>query len=279
MENKIDKISVKGFLKKFNLEINLDPSVTILFGSNGSGKSTLLNLIPDDFTDEGHNSNGIKNVEVEVFFKGSDLSYLIKNNKWINKSNFDGNFSFNIKHIKTFDIPNMHSSRAKSELLKQLEKLIFAKDSNKELNFNDFQLAHLKEIKNDSEKAKVYADNEGKFFEIINDFFEPTAKKIKIGENTIYFDMNGSRIDLEHLSSEEKQLLIILFTVYMMDKKPFVLVMDEPEISMHMAWQEVLIDRLLEINPELQIIIATHSPSLLVNGWKNKLLEMKLFLN
>jgi predicted ATP-dependent endonuclease of OLD family len=45
------------------------------------------------------------------------------------------------------------------------------------------------------------------------------------------------------------------------------MLMDEPEISLHFEWQKILLESILEINPNAQIIVATHSPAMVMNGW------------
>lgn len=76
------------------------------------------------------------------------------------------------------------------------------------------------------------------------------------------------------LSSGEKQILAILLTVLVEDQKPYVLFMDEPEVSLHIEWQKKLIDLILELNPSVQIILTTHSPAVIVNGWMDKVTEV-----
>ena len=60
-------------------------------------------------------------------------------------------------------------------------------------------------------------------------------------------------------------------TVFLMDEKPAVLLLDEPELSLHITWQEKLLDALRKLNPACQIIMTTHSPSIFVNGWRDHL--------
>ena len=43
--------------------------------------------------------------------------------------------------------------------------------------------------------------------------------------------------------------------------------MDEPEVSLHVDWQQQLIDIILELNPNVQIILTTHSPAVIMDGW------------
>ena len=45
---------------------------------------------------------------------------------------------------------------------------------------------------------------------------------------------------------------------------------DEPEISLHIAWQKELMDdlrRVIQLNKNIQVIIATHSPQIISNNW------------
>ena len=110
------------------------------------------------------------------------------------------------------------------------------------------------------------------FFKKINEFFEPTGKKIgqRKTDKAIIFNQNGTELSLYQLSSGEKQLLAILLTILFQDEKPYILLLDEPEISLHLKWQYKLIDTIRALNPNCQIIIATHSPSLFSDGWNDR---------
>lgn len=61
-----------------------------------------------------------------------------------------------------------------------------------------------------------------------------------------------------------------MLKVLLQEKKEYIMFLDEPELSLHVDWQEVLIDKMLELNPNCQLIISTHSPSLLFAGWDAK---------
>ena len=76
------------------------------------------------------------------------------------------------------------------------------------------------------------------------------------------------------LSSGEKQMLVILLTVLVEDNKNYVLFMDEPEVSLHVEWQKRLIDLVIELNPNVQIILTTHSPAVVMNGWIDHVTEV-----
>ena len=51
--------------------------------------------------------------------------------------------------------------------------------------------------------------------------------------------------------------------------------MDEPEISLHFDWQKKLIQYIREINPNAQIILATHSPAVVIEGWRDKVSDVR----
>ena len=60
----------------------------------------------------------------------------------------------------------------------------------------------------------------------------------------------------------------------MEDDLPYILFMDEPEVSLHIEWQKQLIDLVRELNPNVQIIMTTHSPAVIMNGWLNCVTEV-----
>jgi predicted ATPase len=64
------------------------------------------------------------------------------------------------------------------------------------------------------------------------------------------------------LSSGEKQLLILLSETLLQREQPAVFIADEPELSLHVLWQEKLVGSLRSLNPSAQIIAATHSPDI-----------------
>ena len=113
-----------------------------------------------------------------------------------------------------------------------------------------------------------------KFQDLIDDLFSETGKKIVRTENEIRFEQIGETLMPYQLSSGEKQMLVILLTVLIEDGQNYVLFMDEPEVSLHVEWQKRLIDLILELNPNVQIILTTHSPAVIMNGWLDNVTEV-----
>jgi ABC-type multidrug transport system ATPase subunit len=114
-----------------------------------------------------------------------------------------------------------------------------------------------------------------RFLEIIDNLFSETGKKINRNKNQIEFLLNNREIKYFQLSSGEKQLIIILLTVLIQDNQPSILFMDEPEISLHIEWQKKIIQYIRELNPNVQVIMATHSPALVMEGWMDKVFEVR----
>lgn len=84
-------------------------------------------------------------------------------------------------------------------------------------------------------------------------------KKFYFKEGDLIIEKNGF-IPFARLSSGEKQLLILLIEALLQREQPYVFIADEPELSLHVAWQRKILPAIREINPNAQIIVATHSP-------------------
>lgn len=112
------------------------------------------------------------------------------------------------------------------------------------------------------------------FCNIVDDMFSVTEKTINRDAVQVELWQWGEMLNLKLLSSGEKQMLIILMTVLLQDGDHTVLFMDEPEVSLHIEWQQRLLDTILRLNPNVQIILTTHSPAIIMNGWMDKVTEV-----
>lgn len=85
---------------------------------------------------------------------------------------------------------------------------------------------------------------------------------------------DGGKFSTEKLSSGEKQLIILLTEVLLQKNKRTIFLADEPEISLHISWQRQILPSLIKLNPNAQIIVATHSPEI-VGKWAVKTINME----
>ncbi len=103
------------------------------------------------------------------------------------------------------------------------------------------------------------------------DKFRTTLEKMFTGNKTLRFTdkeisvtlPDHKEIALTSLSSGEKQLLFIALHALIGGNHS--LIVDEPELSMHVDWQKRLISTLQGLNPKLQQIMATHSPEIMAD--------------
>lgn len=90
-------------------------------------------------------------------------------------------------------------------------------------------------------------------------------------------DSTPRQINTEDLSSGEKQLLIFFAETLLQERRPHIFLADEPELSLHLQWQEDLVPSILKMNPNAQIIFATHSPDI-VGGYGENVIDMESLL-
>ena len=268
----IQSIEIKALWKGGrHVTWQLQPDVNILSGINGVGKSTIINHSARmlDAIDKGELVPGDAPQGVRIRLMPEDATYI----------------KFDV--IRSFDRPLLHSdlleklsdSRVKTELDWQIYRL--------QKRYLDYQVNignRIIELLSGSDpdeqhKAAEVSAPKKQFQDMMDELFADTHKKIDRKSNEIQFiqtNQNGTTevITPYQLSSGEKQMLAILLTVLVEDRQPYALLMDEPEISLHIDWQQRLIDLIRQLNPNVQIILSTHSPALIMDGWMGNVTEV-----
>ena len=266
--NKIEKIEIRNIWRKFTLRWErLNPDVNILTGINGSGKTTFFN-VTDALLSEYVKRLRQYDVEAEAVIDGEAVAYARGTSAAALKARLEG---VNYLKISTFDVPlrdRRKMGREESPLLGELKEIVYSVGENAN-SFSDYRLR----ATNFPEQAEHINGRIRRFFDTVDRLFAGTGKRIGIDPltNQLVFKDGEETIGLGKLSSGEKQLLIILLRVFLMDERPYILLMDEPEISLHIEWQYRLFEEIRGLNPRCQIITSTHSPSLFGDGWGDKL--------
>ena len=250
-----------------HIKWTLRPDVNILSGINGVGKSTIINhsVRGLHLIDSGELKPGDVGSGVTISLFPSDAT------------------GIRYDVIRSFDRPLLHSdllekladSRVKTELDWQVYKL--------QKRYLDYQVNIGNRIielltsgdPQDALLASEVSRPKALFQDMIDELFRDTKKTIDRRSNEIQFCQNGEVLTPYQLSSGEKQLLVILLTVLVENGKPYALLMDEPEISLHIEWQQRLIDLIRRLNPHVQIILSTHSPALIMDGWTDVVTEVE----
>ena len=242
---------------------DLQPGVNILSGVNGVGKSTILN---------------------RVIMHLLDVDKEVRRNDGVHLTFFPNEAkSVDFEVIRSFDKPMLSSEimnkLTDNQMQTELDLHIYYL-GRKWLDYQVNLSNRMVELfaSNDPKAAKKVqelAQEKTHFQDIINDLFHETGKTILRDKNELYFDSYGETISAYKLSSGEKQMLIILLTVLVQNRKPFVLFMDEPEVSLHVEWQERLLDLVVDLNPNAQVILTTHSPAVIMNGWSDRVTDVE----
>ena len=229
---------------------NIDPEVNIVVGINGSGKTTLLNLICAELEADTAFIKKYKLRDLKLEYYGGLLP---------------NDFYF----IRSFDNPSNDKRKNESRLQQELNYVLY---QNKDgFSFFNYRM----KILNEPERASEVQKHIDLLFEIVNSMFAETGKSVSISKDSeLVFNQNGTVLKVDDLSSGERQLLLLLVSVFLQDNQPSILLADEPEVSLHISWQQVLIDNLRRLNPNCQLIIATHSPSIISRGWGDKVVQM-----
>ena len=242
---------------------DLQPGVNILSGVNGVGKSTILNRVIIHLLDIDKEMR--RNDGVRLTFFPADAK------------------SVDFDVIRSFDRPILSSELMNKVTDVQLQTELDLHIYHLQRKWLDYQVNlsnRMVELftSQDPEapkKVQELADKKSHFQDIVDELFSETGKTIKRDQNEIYFDSYGETISSYKLSSGEKQMLIILLTVLVQEGRPFVLFMDEPEVSLHVEWQQRLLDLLIDLNPNVQIILTTHSPAVIMNGWSDRVTDVE----
>lgn len=233
----------------------LMPNVNILSGVNGVGKSTILNKV-------------VKHLLGDRKTKSADDGIkILLHPEEAKNINFDVVRSFDRPMLASDNLNLVTDAILQSELdfhLYQLQRKYLDYQVNLSNRMVELYTTNAPDA---HEKAQKIALEKTNFQDIVDDLFCETGKTIVRDKNEIFFASLGEIIPPYKLSSGEKQMLIILLTVLIQNRKPYVLFMDEPEVSLHIQWQQRLISLVRCLNPQCQIILTTHSPAVIMDGW------------
>lgn len=244
---------------------NLRPDVNILSGSNGLGKSTIINRSTTHLDIlRTHRLSAFPEDGVRFVFYPEDASII----------NFDVIRSIDRPVLNSELLEKMSDVSVRTELDWQLYQLQ-RRYLNYQVNIGN-RIIHLLTAGTPEEQMKAGELSRPKtlFLDMIDELFSETGKTIVRDSNEIYFMQYGEKITPYMLSSGEKQMLVILLTALVQDGRPGALFMDEPEISLHIEWQQRLISLIRTLNPNVQIILCTHSPAIIMDGWVDAVTEI-----
>ena len=262
----VRRIEIEALWGRKHIVWDLRRDVNILSGVNGIGKSTILNRTAEqlDYLAGGVDVN-VKELEgVKMTFYPEEATTI----------HFDV--------IRSFDRPLFHSNLAEKMADKNVKTELDWQLYQLQRRYLDYQVnignRIIELLSSGNEEGTLKAAEvsypKRRFQDLADELFAETGKKIVRSKNEIVFEQDGELLLPYRLSSGEKQMLVILLTVLVQDKQPCVLLMDEPEVSLHIEWQQRIISIIREMNPQAQIILTTHSPAVIMGGWMDAVTEV-----
>ncbi|MCK4762275.1 MAG: AAA family ATPase [Candidatus Aminicenantes bacterium] len=292
---KIEKIKLSGHPFLGNMEIDFTGpdgealNTIVIAGINGSGKTTLLETIFQAVTNE-------------------DPKFPLKYELGLDFSNTPNT------PLKKYDVSSFGEGLSQIEWLREEIQNIDIKDRPKvfymptEINFKGLQTTTLsfnskykfenivdreaiedvpsyiasyisgEVFKNQELPAKQAIDKVCGEINSLFDMLEIDAKLIglKPEEKLLIFENSaGKTFDINHLSSGEKQLFVRALALKMLNANNSIILVDEPEISLHPQWQQRIMKVYEKVGKNNQVIAATHSPHIVASVKKESVKLLK----
>ncbi|WP_304180078.1 AAA family ATPase [Leptotrichia trevisanii] len=228
-------------------------------------------------------SEGLTEIEKEM---QKDIDYIdcLRNIKYYNEDYKEGKnqninskiISQSFKKLKIFPkiiyVPteiNFQKVEIASPMLVQEYSFLNIVDSILIKDVPSYIATRIMEMANEQENTPM-GEIRAAVFKEINEIFEILDLDIKISgisKNAksipIFTNSAGDKFDINELSSGEKQLFLRTLAIKMLNPENSIILIDEPELSLHPKWQQRIVDVYRKIGKNNQIIIATHSPHIL----------------
>lgn len=135
--------------------------------------------------------------------------------------------------------------------------------------------AYAEFLESGTERRRLVAERLRTFERILSDFYVGKTVSVDPREGLIIKAPGGEALTERYLSSGEYHLLYLMVRALVSQRRGVVIAIDEPEMSMHIAWQRKLIRNLVACASKAspQFLFATHSPEV-VADYRNALVEM-----
>ncbi|WP_028023360.1 ATP-binding protein [Enterovibrio calviensis] len=160
-----------------------------------------------------------------------------------------------MKHV----IENAYDNEALDfNFISPLERI---KQTNKVVNMS---------LEAEKEEKEIFKQRDD-FLKILKAFI--TDKDFEFQNGNLTVKKNGG-VPVSKLSSGEKQLIILFAEALLQRQEPYIFIADEPELSLHVAWQREILPAIKKLNPNAQLIVATHSPEV-AGKYSDRLIDME----
>ena len=266
---RINNITVKGLFGLFDhsIPLNSDDRITIIYGPNGFGKTYTLNLVNELFTSGYRSFYEIPFTEIAVGF--SDLSTL-RARKTAGKGRETVTIELTKPRLKTKSFTLSESSKKKEPLwLITLKRAVTVQFVSTERLLRFSKELHSESITMAKSTSKKVHEKIALLLKIINSRFTHKKMELSTKDGFVFIASDGRQLKPQQLSSGEQHVLVLLYQLLFTVKSDSLILIDEPELSLHVFWQQQFIRDMQDIIrlSGFDILIATHSPQIIHDRW------------
>lgn len=290
----IERLHVDGLRGKHIVDLTFDEDVNILTGVNGAGKTTILDIAYSllSFHPEQSHIRSVYKSAILYLSNNSSVSLTETNDVTYVKGGKSVTAEIFFTSIRKMAISSFDSYIPNIDRLKKMqeENVNLRSDLDYELNqwiniYHKYMTFVSREVESITQAGNGNMEQISALYTMPRYVFDLCSKLfggnkfLQISQEgklqVRLADYNDTIISPESLSSGEKQMLILLLSTLSQGQKRGIVFWDEPEVSLHIAWQQQLIRVMRSINKNMQLIIATHSPNILYEGWEKRVINLK----
>jgi predicted ATP-binding protein involved in virulence len=230
----------------------------------------------------GRSEQEVVNVIEELPNKFKNLIRDISNNYSAMSNKLDGSYPYRLF--------NTESGISEEEYKEKMEEMANKFEKLRKYDISDMQNSANVVFKEEHAKAlKIYFDDFNEKYKVYEDFIRRldlftdvvngrlSFKEIKISRESGIIVVDSEKpekfLELNQLSSGEKQEIVLFYELIFETTNDVLLLIDEPEISLHIIWQKMFMDDMLKTVKYIgfKVIVATHSPQIINNHWDKQI--------
>ena len=284
MSNKLVSVEAIRLYGHFYMKHQFNPGVNIIYGHNGGGKTTMLNILANALMGNFRRFAYLEFANINIEFDEGVYLELYRNSppereEYVEvKLNDELIWTDTVSHAvystdestsTVTDLPSVAYFPAYRNLY---DYLALSQEEQSEKLLSPFapsiHFPSMKEIENTLDSLASSTDlpeNIQMFVEIVNRFYENkrliiNKEKTQNPFELMYADKHTAN-SLSSLSSGERQITTIFYAISQLSSQGIVLI-DEPEISLHLDWQRSILRNISQMFEAEQIIACTHSPAI-----------------
>lgn len=298
MKIKSINIKEKRVLKDIGISFENNGNILntiVIAGTNGSGKTTLLESILkyiNNILENKENQN--RENRIDWLFEQEEKNVINRMRELFKERNFIYyDIDLFVNCLKGYEIKDpfrlysLFQNKIVPKVIYVPSEIKFEKSKVNTINLKlDYKLMNIVDnelIKNipsyiasrvtyvaNTEEDLTMKQVKEKVSEEINGIFDILDIDVKLKgvskdetSTPIFTNSSGDEFDINGLSSGEKQLFLRTLAIKMLEPENSIILIDEPELSLHPKWQSKIIKVYERIGKNNQIIIATHSPHIL----------------